>query len=290
MSKRKNEFDITLESLNADYFVNNDSIFRNYVIRWLTYKKKIITFPQAAKDILKKHYPDEGSPNFIEQVALDLKSEVPQQKYDYAEYNGMKVLLHVNCRIVISPKDKEFFGYFFFYFLSKKSSFFLSDFLNYHLHTSYPDSYEKYDDFLKKGILIFGRTAGISEDKKILIHQWIEENDADSIEEKLKGKSKSDSGTTAQQVLFMHYIYNALNVKNVDNSKKADVTKFLTGKTYKTIYDNTRLAPNISPKLTTSLSDHEIIKMLFSTLKLPDLAQEVEKSIDQLRKRIRASR
>jgi len=106
--------------------------------------------------------------------------------------------------------------------------------------------------------------------------------------EKLKGKLKCDLGTTAQQVLFMHYIYNALSVKNVDNSKKAEITKFLTGKTHKTIYDNTRLAPNISPKLTTSLNDHEKIKSLFSKLKLPSLALEVEKNMEKLRAKIKA--
>jgi len=85
--------------------------------------------------------------------------------------------------------------------------------------------------------------------------------------------------TTARQVLAMHYIFEYMKVKNVDNSEKARFIEFLTGKNYKNIYDAVR-DPITSKKGLLRKEDLIFIRGYFQKLGLLEIIKMIENEID----------
>lgn len=85
--------------------------------------------------------------------------------------------------------------------------------------------------------------------------------------------------TTARQVLAMHYIFEFLQVRGVDQADKARFIEFLTGKNYKNIYDMVR-KPLSTSTGNFRREDLQFIRPFFENLGLTEISKMIGNELD----------
>lgn len=84
--------------------------------------------------------------------------------------------------------------------------------------------------------------------------------------------------TTNRQVLFMHFIFVALGVQNIDKSKQRNAIQFLTNKNDSNIYDRIRNPYSYSNQRIRE--DLRYIRNLFEDLQLSEIVTKINKEIN----------
>lgn len=97
--------------------------------------------------------------------------------------------------------------------------------------------------------------------------------------EQAKG-AKSGRASTPQQVLAMHYLFEYLQVRNVDQTQKARFIAFLTGKNTKNIYDAIR-NPLSTRNQEFRKRDLQAIRPLFEGLGLTEIVKMINNELEK---------
>jgi hypothetical protein len=92
---------------------------------------------------------------------------------------------------------------------------------------------------------------------------------------------KNPEFTTNRQVLALCFMLKHLGVKNVDKTVQAKFIEFLTGKTYKDIYDGVREVEDRIYKK--DGKDAEYIKDWFQKLELSEVVNDIDVALDTIK-------
>jgi len=111
--------------------------------------------------------------------------------------------------------------------------------------------------------------------------QKIDDNNSDDLAQSSPDiKMKNPKFTTAQQVLAMHYIFENFQVRGVDQSAKARFIEFLTGKSYKNIYDAV-CNPMATKSKDFRKKDLQFIRPFFENLGLTEIVKMINNQLDK---------
>jgi hypothetical protein len=90
--------------------------------------------------------------------------------------------------------------------------------------------------------------------------------------------------TTARQVLALNFIFEQLQIRSneIDRSAKAEFAQFLTGKSYKNIYDNFQ-NPYITKHKNFRFEDLQFIRVYFEKLGLSEIVKAINSQLDKPR-------
>jgi hypothetical protein len=95
-----------------------------------------------------------------------------------------------------------------------------------------------------------------------------------------QGDMKKNNATTAQQVLMMHYIFEYCQVKNIDQTHKANFIEFFTGKNEKNIYDAVR-SPLATKKGDFRKRDLQAIRPYFENIGLFEIVKMINNELNK---------
>lgn len=183
--------------------------------------------------------------------------------------------------------ERDYFDLLFAFALRQCKFTEMDDFLDYHIKNSFDYNFEKSKRIIQ--LIIKTYSCLLQPEQLICINEYFEAIQSKVRIEEAKIQSilpdavlKNPEFTTARQVIAMHYIFEAIDIKGVDNSVKARFLQFLTNKNYKDIYDKIRTAPNFAGSDEQTRKDLEYVRDHFSKLKLRTFINLIDKDLDAL--------
>ncbi|MEO6758204.1 MAG: hypothetical protein ABIO24_02040 [Saprospiraceae bacterium] len=106
--------------------------------------------------------------------------------------------------------------------------------------------------------------------------KWFNENVG---EEGENNDMKKRGFTTARRVLAMHYLFEYNQVRGIDQTNKAKFIEFLTGNSYKNIYDLVRNP--LSKKGEFRKADLKYIRTFFDDLEMRNIVKMIDNELDK---------
>jgi len=168
--QRKADNEINIHFMNFYDDGWSDIHFKSLVQEYLLKKGEFITIDEFRTNLFQEYKGYEAwTPNkLIEEVNRSFpRSYIINTAEDF--------VLNLNCYLLVTKDEVEYFPFFFFFRLRSKKINEVKPFLDFHLETSFQNDYTSYFEFLEDGILMFEEELNLLPNSIIKIQRWLED-------------------------------------------------------------------------------------------------------------------
>jgi hypothetical protein len=182
------DFEIDLESMNVvqylvfrdfhldgDFSLQQELYLLEKIDKWAISQGASYTYEKFFKEFLADLEFTDNQADLTTLVEIELGYKY-KRIFKKVIFKGSSLVIKYNTPGRITPKEIEFFSYFFFLKIAKIDSLMISSFLNYQLDKSFEGNFNSFVDFLEEGIHANGSQVNLDYNRNQLINLWIKKN------------------------------------------------------------------------------------------------------------------
>jgi hypothetical protein len=276
MNSDASEFSINLKAINAQAFVISDPVFFEYLKKWILSQNFQYSYERAVKDFLSDKVIEGGGRQYQEKIAEELQKRYPGQ-FAFIGEGEEEIIIWYNTPYEIPVTEVRFFGYFFFFKLSKIEPSAINNFLNYHYSESFFNDIDDFKDFLNPGIDGYGQEVHLTDGRRKIVKRWIKKQTQSDLSIKETHNPKNEF-TVHRQILAMYYIFDTLKIPyspKVYNTVKGRFLEFLLRRDKDQVRKMIGNPLNIEPERRLK-DDLRYIRQFFVDLKLGEIVDKID--------------